>query len=154
MGKHLQVWLETMRCGNAKKGFLVRNEWWIFGWKFFQMGFSGDLFFISVWVVDYPASISLGRSHLRRSFVHICACVTGKKREGWAVCFYSEKSWLVGVFDEVAAHREKEVISKSDNPSTGVHCWIEIVPACTFKCILILTQLYLACSYVCVSYSM
>lgn len=78
--KHSQVCLETIRWWNARRGFRVRNEAWIFGWNSFQMGFSGDLFFISVPVVDFPASISLGRSHLQH-FVDICVCVTEKKGE-------------------------------------------------------------------------
>lgn len=44
------------------------------------MGFSWDLFFISVWVVDFPASLSLGRSHLWH-FVHVSVCVCERERE-------------------------------------------------------------------------
>lgn len=107
-----------------KGGFAVRNERWIFGWNSFQMGFSGDLFFISVWVVDFPASLSR-----EQSFVAFCTRRRAWAREEMVKCLKSKARthhrvsvwWACGASGAGGGFREWWSIRCRLSPSEN-HC--------------------------------
>lgn len=79
------------------------------------MGFSRDLFFISVWVLAFPASLSLQVGVICGI---LCTSVCVSEREG-ETSVSNENSSLARVLDELAVPPEQEAISMSDELSAG-----------------------------------
>lgn len=79
-GKTFAGMARNNKDGEEPKGDLrSQNGWWIFGRSSFQMGFSWDLFFISVWVVDFPASLSSKQESFVGFYTHLCVTEVGSK---------------------------------------------------------------------------